>query len=87
LSANFSLYCIVLYIVYPPTGSTAASGRWAPRLRPSWGMAAFTFTRDCNPGIPTLGIPAVFANHESWDWRRLKFPDFGITKISWNCTF
>jgi len=30
-------------VVYPPTGSTAASGRWAPRLCPCWGMAPFTF--------------------------------------------
>ena len=26
---------------------------------------------DCNPGISDPNIPAVFANPESWDWRRL----------------
>jgi len=38
-------------------------------------------TRDCNPGIPNPGIPAVFANPESQDFN-LNLGILGLPKLA-----
>ena len=43
--------------------------------------------KDCNPGIPNLGIPAVFANPESRDWQRLNPGISGLQKLAKTVVF
>jgi len=45
------------------------NSRFATGSEQFWLLPGFVVkSKDCNPRIPNLGIPAIFANLESRDW-------------------
>jgi len=60
LIINVTIFCIVTLSLSSEYKLNTASTKFLLAVE----------SRDCHPRIPNPGIPAVFANPESWDWRR-----------------
>jgi len=45
------------------------------------GVSVLMTARDCYPRIPSLGIPVVFTNPESRNWRHLKLGILGLPEF------